>query len=63
MNRTTRRALIKQYANKIMQLERLCQEDKENAQEYEAKLTELTSNLTLEEMLVLDGYIMEKLTK
>lgn len=45
-------------AQKIIELELKCQEDKDNLNIYLQKMTELTENLSLEELLEIDEYIM-----
>ena len=45
-------------AQKIIELELKCQEDKDNLNTYLQKMTELTENLSLEELLEIDEYIM-----
>ena len=45
-------------AQEIIELELKCQEDKDNLNIYLQKMTELTENLSLEELLEIDEYIM-----
>jgi hypothetical protein len=45
-------------AQEIIELELKCQEDKDNLNIYLQKMTELTKNLSLEELLEIDEYIM-----
>ena len=45
-------------AQEIIELELKCQEDKNNLNIYLQKMTELTENLSLEELLEIDEYIM-----
>ena len=45
-------------AQEIIKLELKCQEDKDNLNIYLQKMTELTENLSLEELLEIDEYIM-----
>lgn len=50
---------IKQIAEKILKLERECQEGKD-VQENMAKIEKITSILSLEDMLEVDDYITKK---
>lgn len=45
-------------AQEIIELELKCQEDKDNLNIYLQKMIELTENLSLEELLEIDEYIM-----
>jgi len=45
-------------AQEIIELELKCQEDKDNLNIYLQKMTELTENLSLEELLEIDEYII-----
>ena len=49
---------IKNIAQEIIQLELKCREDKDNINTYLQKITELTSSLSLEELLEIDEYIL-----
>lgn len=59
MNRRERRALMRNRVKEIIRLEKECQQGK-NVEENQKKLAELASQLTIEEMLALDDYIMSK---
>lgn len=50
---------IKQIAQKIIDLEHKCQEDIENRQTYLNQMIKITEDLSLEELLEIDEYIME----
>jgi hypothetical protein len=49
---------IENIAQEIIQLELKCREDKDNVNTYLQKITELTSSLSLEELLEIDEYIL-----
>ena len=49
---------IENIAQEIIQLELKCREDKDNRNTYLQKITELTSSLSLEELLEIDEYIL-----
>lgn len=49
---------IENIAQEIIQLELKCREDKDNINTYLQKITELTSSLSLEELLEIDEYIL-----
>lgn len=48
---------IKNIAMQIAQLEKKCQLDKNNINNYLMKMEELTKNLSLEDILAIDEYI------
>lgn len=50
---------IKNIAMQIAQLEKKCQLDKNNVNNYLMKMEELTKNLSLEDILAIDEYIWE----
>ena len=49
---------IENIAQEIIQLELKYREDKDNVNTYLQKITELTSSLSLEELLEIDEYIL-----
>lgn len=50
---------IKQIAKQLAELERKCQKDKNNINIYLEEMDNLTKNLSLEEILEIDEYILE----
>ena len=50
---------IKKVAKQIVELEKKCINDKNNINKYLKKMQQLTENLSLEELLAIDEYILE----
>ena len=49
---------IKRVAQKIVDLEKLCLTDKNNLNKYLKRMQQLTENLSFEELLAVDEYIL-----
>ena len=49
---------VKRIAQQIVELEKKCQTDINNREKYILKIEQLTGNLSLEELLAIDEYIL-----
>ena len=49
---------VKRIAQQIVELEKKCQIDINNREKYILKIEQLTGNLSLEELLAIDEYIL-----